>query len=51
MKNLFRDAVTLAGLGCLAAGLYQRCDAGVALIVMGVLMLVPVIVSIKSRGR
>lgn len=49
MKNLFRDAVAVTGLACLGSGLYVRFDAGVALIVIGVLLLIPACLAARSR--
>ncbi len=39
MKRLLTDLVGLAGLGCLAAGLYLQFGAGMALMIVGGLML------------
>ncbi len=48
-KTLLRDAVAVAGLGCLGAGLHLQFGTGVALIVVGVLLLVPACSA--ARGR
>lgn len=49
MKNLFRDAVAVTGLACLGVGLYLRFDAGVALIAVGALLLIPACLTVRSR--
>jgi len=49
MKNLFRDAVAVTGLACLAAGLHLKFGPGVALIVVGVLLLLPACLAVRGR--
>lgn len=50
MKTIFRDAVTIVGLGCLVAGLYISFGKGIALIVLGWLLLLPAAIAV-TRGR
>ncbi len=50
MKSLVRDLVALAGVGCLAGGLYLSYGAGVALTVLGGLLVATAAASAWRKG-
>ncbi|MGD7196520.1 hypothetical protein ACQCQP_01610 [Ralstonia pseudosolanacearum] len=50
MKTMLTDAVGLAGLGCLAAGVHFQFGPGPALIVVGVVLLLGAVAAAKRKG-
>ncbi|CBJ37887.1 conserved exported protein of unknown function [Ralstonia solanacearum CMR15] len=50
MKTLLIDAVGLAGLGCLAAGVHIQFGPGPALIVAGAVLLLGAVAAARRKG-
>lgn len=50
MKTLLIDAVGLAGLGCLAAGVHLQFGPGPALIVAGAVLLLVALAAARRKG-
>lgn len=50
MKGLLRDAVALLGLGALSGGLYIEYGKGIALMVIGSLLLLAVLSTFRHKG-
>ncbi|CCF97599.1 MULTISPECIES: hypothetical protein [Ralstonia solanacearum species complex] len=50
MKTLLTDAVGLAGLACLAAGVRLQFGPGPALIVVGAVLLLGAVAAVRRKG-